>query len=1138
MKIKHFLTLKGNIRMKTSDLLNIRYIYRVYLLLFWSISVLVVSGCKQSGQHEASHLFTLMPESETNITFNNQIADRPKFNILDYLYFYDGGGVAVGDINNDGLPDILFTGNQVSNKLYLNKGNFVFKDITARADIKSTDDEWSTGVTMADVNGDGWLDIYISQVNHLSKKGHNLLYINNGDTTFTERAEEYGLDFEGLSTQAAFFDYDLDGDLDLYLLNHSIHTRDSFTEAWQRIVDAPRSGDKLYRNDGEHFTDVTRDAGIYSSNLGYGLGLAISDMNNDGWPDIYIGNDFHENDYLYFNNGDGTFSEELQRVIGHTSRSSMGNDIADFNNDGYMDILSLDMLPEDIETYRKSGGPDSEKLNRIKQDFGYAPQYARNTLQLNRGFDSEGYPLFSEIGVHAGVDATDWSWAGLFADLDNDGWKDLFVTNGIVRRPNDLDYIRYVSQPKIQRILNQETGERQLEVIEKMPSVEIPNYAYQNKGDLTFTDQAEAWGLATPAFSNGAAYADLDNDGDLDLVVNNINNPAFIYQNNSDTLQNGHYLKIKLEGEGQNTTGIGSKILIETNGKEFYQEQTPTRGFQSSVPHTLYFGLGDIPQADSLLVIWPDGRYQRLYDIATDQQLVLRQNEASGSYSYDSNKTGNTLFREVTSKFNIDYVHRENDFVDFERQPVMPHKLSTQGPALAVGDVNGDGLDDFYAGGAHDRQGQLFIQNNDGTFELSSGDTFKQDSNYEDVDAIFFDANGNGYPDLYIVSGGGEFAEENQSLQDRLYLNDGKGNFIRSLDSIPDIRTNGASVVPADYDNDGDLDLFVGSRSISWQYGKSPASYLLENDGTGTFKDVTREKAPDLLNIGMVTDAVWADFNSNERPDLILAGEWMPITVLINSEGILADSTHSLGLGKTNGWWNTLLADDFNEDGYIDLVAGNLGTNSIFQASETSPLELFVNDFDNNGTSDPLLVEYHDNKRYSVARRDELLKQVPGFRKRLPTYGSYAELTLEELIDKNKWEGSARKRAYTFRSAYIKNRGKEGFVKHDLPDEVQFSPVQAFLSDDFNNDGNLDILTGGNFFGGDTKQGRYDASYGNLLLGDGQGNFKVTPPAESGFVIRGEVRSIKTVDISGDSSLIMVARNNNTLQLFRVESWQ
>ena len=1087
------------------------------------IACLLASACT-SAPRESGTLFTRLSPRETGVTFANTLVNEPGFNILDYLYFYDGAGVALGDINGDGLPDLFFVGNQVSNRLYLNKGSLRFEDISDAAGIVHRADEWSTGVTMADVNGDGWLDIYVCQVHHRTKGGHNLLYINGGDLTFSEEAAAYGLDFAGLSTQAAFFDYDRDGDLDLYLLNHAVHTRESFVRSWRRTIDAPRVGDRLYRNDNGLFRNVTSEAGLYSSLLGYGLGLAISDINEDGWPDIYVGNDFHENDYLYFNSGDGTFSQALQRVIGHTSQSTMGVDVADINNDGRVEILALDMLPPDIATYRRSVGPDPEDVARIKRDYGYAPQYARNTLQLHRGYDAEGYPLFSEIGLYAGIHATDWSWAGLIADLDNDGWKDIFVTNGIPGRPNDLDYLAYTSQPAVQRILYTGSLQEQLAVSASMPPLSIPNYAFQNGGDLTFSDRTAQWGLDHPGFSNGAAYGDLDGDGDLDLVVNNLNETAWIYLNNGGS---GNYLAVTLRGAGQNTTGIGAKVLVHAGGRMLFQEQMPTRGFQSSVPHALHFGLGEWTTVDSVTVIWPRGQFQTRRAVTAGQTLVLRQDEAAAPYAFG--KPGSRpMFRDITREAAPDFQHRENEFEDYALQPLIPHRHSTRGPALAVADMNGDGLDDYFLGGAHGQAGTLFIQSPAGSGRAIAQDVFNQDAGQEDVDAVFFDADADLDLDVYVVSGGGQTKDGETLLEDRLYLNEGNGRIRRSRQNLP--RADGCCVAAADFDNDGDLDLFVGSRSVPGAYGRRPTSFLLENDGNGRFSNVAEELAPALLEAGMVTAAVWADVTGTNEQDLVLVGEWMPVTVLENDGGRLQPV--DLGLARTGGWWHSILAGDFDADGDLDLVAGNLGTNSILQPAESAPIELFVHDFDDNGTADPIVAVPVNGVLYSWARKEDLLKQIPAMADLLPTNASYAAARLSTLFEAEALRASDRGRAETFTSVYLENVGDQGFKGHPLPAEAQWSPVTTLLAEDFNGDGHRDILLAGNFFGANSVQGRYDADHGGLFLGDGRGAFAAVPAEESGFAVRGQARKMQFVRTGDHTHAIIIARNNEGLQVF------
>ena len=792
-------------------------------------------GCRRET---TAPLFDVVKPTASGVPFANTLPEDSAFTILDYLYYYNGGGVAAGDIDGDGLPDLYFTSNLGSDRLYRNKGNFQFEDITERAGVAGPPG-WKSGVTMADVNGDGHLDIYVSAVNYLAMHGRNILYINNGDGTFTDRTREYGLEHEGYSTQAAFFDYDGDGDLDMYLLNSSVHTERQPSAHPQRTPRHPRAGDRLFRNDDGHFVDVSESAHIYGGVEGYGLGVVASDLNGDGCPDIYVANDFQENDFLYWNNCDGTFTEGITGAAPHTSQSSMGVDAADFNNDGRVDLAVLDMLPDREDILKTSATADAFNVFYVKLQAGYHAQFARNTLQLNRGLGR-----FSDIGYLAGVYATDWSWAPLFADLDNDGLKDLFITNGIWRRPNNLDYLTFV-QSQAQR------DDKML--IALMPHIPLANYAYRNNGDLTFTDVAGAWGLAQPGFSNGAAYVDLDNDGALDLVVNNVNAPAAIYRNRARTMGGNNYLQVQLRGAGANTGGIGAKVIVRAGGKTQLLEEMPTRGFESSVDPRLHFGLGSAKSIDSVTVIWPDRRFQVLKDVAVNQSITLSQQDAGGRFSFSSPRP--TRITDVTTLSRLDFTHAENTFFDFSREPLIPHLLSTEGPALAVGDVNGDRLDGIYLGGAKWQPGRLFVQQRDGTFRSVSEPAIAADSLAEDVDATFFDADGDGDLDLYVVSGGNEFWGDAEPLRDRLYLNDGHGGFARAQHAFPDFFHNGSCVVPGDFDGDGDIDVFVGSRVVARQYGRPPRSYLLQNDGHGEFTDVTLDKAPALAEAAMVTAA-------------------------------------------------------------------------------------------------------------------------------------------------------------------------------------------------------------------------------------------------------------------------------------------
>ena len=1092
--------------------------------------LLVLAGCnpeQNSSSARGPALFQLLSPNSTGVTFANTLPEDPDFNILNYLYYYNGGGVAVGDVDNDGLPDIYFTANVGPDRLYRNKGNYNFEDITDRAGIAGPE-EWKTGVTMADVNGDGFIDIYVSAVSYLTMHGHNVLYINDGDGTFTVRTKEYGLEHVGYSTQALFFDYDGDGDLDMYLLNYSVHTERGVSSKPQREIRNPRAGDVLFRNDGNHFVDVSEQAHIYGGVEGYGLGVVASDLNLDGCPDLYIDNDFQENDFLYINNCDGTFTESIAKATGHTSRFSMGVDAADFNNDGRPDLMVVDMLPEREEILKTSANAESFNIYNLKIQAGYRPQFARNTLQLNRG---DG--RFSEIGYLAGVYATDWSWAPLFADLDNDGSKDLFITNGIYRRPNDMDYINYVSNDAVQASLAKGVTESNMALLERMPQIPLANYAYRNNGNLTFTNMAEAWGLAQPGFSAGAVYADLNNSGALDLVVNNINAPAAIYRNRAREV-NGHaYLTVALRGAGANTAGIGAKVIIRNNGAIQMLEQIPTRGFQSSVDSRLHFGLGATTRLDSLIVIWPDRRFQVMTNVAVNRTITLSEKDAAGSYAYQHAPSASPLFADVTSSTGIDFKHQEGTFYDYNREPLMPHLLSTEGPALATGDVNGDGLDDVYIGGAKWQPGQLFVQQRDGSFRSVRQPALGADSVSEDVDAVFFDANGDGHEDLYVVSGGNEFWGNQEPLRDRLYMNDGQGSFSRAPGALPEFFENGSCVVAGDFNGDGHTDLFVGSRVVSLSYGTTPKSHLLQNDGTGRFVDVTLEKAPALSEAGMVSSAAWLDYDGDGKLDLIVVGEWMPVTVFRQENGRFVDRTAQAGLSGTNGWWNSVRAVDLRGNGRKDLVLGNLGLNSYIRASSKEPARLYMNDFAHNGALQQILTFYKDGVSYPIAGRDEIVRLNPQLRSKYPSYSSFGASRIEDIFPAADLKEAKVKEAYDFASSVALNNGDGTFKLQPLPIEAQFSPIYSSLAGDFDGDGHTDLLVAGNFFGVTPMLGRYDASYGLLLRGTGDGRFEAVDARKSNLAIEGQVRDMKELRQAGGRRLIAIARNNDKLEMLR-----
>jgi hypothetical protein len=1106
-------------------------LYRRLSGLILLASALSGASCERTADRT---LFQLVAPESSGVAFINALPEDTAFNILNYLYYYNGGGVAAGDVDGDGLPDLYFTSNLGPDRLYRNTGHFHFEDITERAGVRGPPG-WTSGVAMADVNGDGRLDIYVSAVDYLHMHGRNVLYINNGDGTFTDRTKEYGVEFVGYSTQAAFFDYDGDGDLDMYLLNNSTHTERAASRSTTRTVRNAKAGDLLFRNDGGHFTDVSERAGIYGGVEGYGLGVVASDVNLDGCLDLYVANDFQENDFLYINNCDGTFTESIARATGHTSRFSMGVDAADFNNDDRPDIVVLDMLPEREDILNTSAGAEDYNVFNLRLKAGYHPQYARNTLQLNRGLVG-GTVRFSEIGYLAGVHASDWSWAPLFADLDDDGYKDLFVTSGIYHRPNDLDYIHYVGHEAVQASLAAGiTAENLTPLLEKMPHIPIANHAYRNNGDLTFTNMADQWGLGQPGFSNGAAYVDLDNDGALDLVVNNLNAPAAIYRGRARAITGNHFLQVMLRGTGANTAGIGAKVMIAHQGMRQLLEQMPTRGFQSSVDPRLHFGLGQSQRVDSLIVVWPDRRYQVLTDVAADQLVTLSQQDAAGEYSPRQGTKPTPLFADVTARIGIDVRHEENTFFDYGREPLMPHLLSTEGPALATGDVNGDGLDDFYVGGAKWQAGRLLIQRPDGGFRETNQPAFRADSLPEDVSAVFLDADGDGHPDLFVVSGGNEFWDDAEALRDRLYLNDGRGNFHRAEHALPDFFDNGSCVVPGDFNGDGRLDLFVGGRVVSRKYGLMPKSHLLLNDGGagGHFSDVTLAQAPGLAEAGMVSSAAWIDYDDDGQLDLIVAGEWMPVRVFRQEHGRFVDRTAEAGLAGSNGWWNSVTAVDLNGDGRQDLVLGNLGLNSYIRASRAEPARLYVHDFFGNGTLEQILTFYKHGVSYPLAGRDELVRLMPQLGSRYPSYAAFGASRVKDIFPASELRRARVLEADVFASSLALNKGNGTFDLRPLPHEAQFAPVYASLAEDFDEDGHTDLLLAGNFYGVTPLQGRYDASYGLVLRGDGTGRFEPVGIESSNLLIEGQVRHMALLRRANGEPLILVARNDDRLQILR-----
>ncbi|PZR39607.1 MAG: RNA-binding protein [Azospira oryzae] len=1083
--------------------------------------LILLAGCHSRTQPA---LMELLSPQQTNIDFINALDESEDLNLLTFEYFYNGAGVGIGDINNDGLQDVFFAANMRSNRMYLNKGDFQFEDITESAGL-STSGKWATGVAMVDINQDGWMDIYVCYAGPYAdpEKRANELYINNGNGTFTNRATAYGLADTGHSVQAAFLDYDKDGDLDVYLLTNITDRTGPNIIRHKRLNSEMANTDRLYRNNGNlTFTDVSKQSGITAE--GYGLGVSICDLNHDGWPDVYVTNDYLSNDLLYINNHDGTFTDHLADYFQHTCYSAMGNDIADFNNDGLTDVVAVDMLPPDNKRQKMMFGTTNYDRYRSEIMYGYTPQYMRNTLQLNGGTDQQGQTVFSEVGQLAGIEATDWSWSPLFADLDNDGRKDIVITNGYARDITNRDFVSYRMQEFMQQGEERSSKRKKLQALQSIDGPHLPIVAFGNSGHLNFTNQSIHWGFSDAAYSTGAAYADLDNDGDLDYVTNNINAEAFVYRNNARGNGN-HFLQLAFKGSSNNRDGYGTKAWVYTSDTLQYLELSPIRGYQSSVQQSLHFGLGDRSTIDSLKIIWPDGRCQRLKNIPADQTLVIdyrNSNQDTANYLIKQNNSS-PLFRTAVNNRSIVFKHTETEYADFKIEPLLPHKYSENGPGIAVGDINGDGLEDFFVGGGYNQSGHFFLQQRDGNFK---GEPLTTEIKYEeDMGALLFDADGDRDNDLLVTGGGNEFADGSKYYEDRLYVNDGKGNFRYDRDALPSLTGSASCIIAADYDKDGDLDLFIGGRLTPHQFPHPGQSYLLQND-KGHFIDITDQAAPGLRYSGMVSAALWTDVDNDHEMDLILAGEWMPVTVYKNSQGHFRPEV----IANTSGWWNSIQGADMDEDGDTDYLLGNLGLNTRYKASPQQPVSVYIDDFNHDGKEDALIGMYIQGVNRPAHPRDDLFLQMPQLKKLYPSYSSYCDVSIDQLLKVTKTTPKIIQ-SQTFQTSYLENKGKDGWKLTPLPVEAQVAPVFGIIADDFDGDGHMDAVLTGNSYATEVLTGRYDAFQGLFLKGDGKGKFRPTRIAESGMRISGNVKGLAQLTTGKESTLLLAARNNDTIEV-------